>query len=191
MSLLQSTGEKPHVSWDVWGLWPTFITVSICIKWIIVVKCWLCTCCAVNTPGEVQLGGRSWWAAVWGTSENLSQITHERHEYLVPRLSSAQVKVLHKVLLVALPLHRLGSWVESHQYIHHLSWKLATLLPSPRGSLPCEHSRLTVACCYFHCSEGLQPFPALDLLLGTSTVLTGRFLAALLDLLERETQPPT
>lgn len=110
---------------------------------------------------------------------------------LVPRLSSAQVKVLHKVLLVALPLHRLGSWVESHQYIHHLSWKLATLLPSPRGSVPCEHSRLTVACCYFHCSEGLQPFPALDLLLGTSTVLTGRFLAALLDLLERETQPPT
>ena len=57
------------------------------------------------------------------------------------------------------------------QYIHWFSWKSTTPLPSPRGGLLCENLHLPLACCFFHRSEGLQPFPAPDLQLGTDSLL--------------------
>lgn len=49
--------------------------------------------------------------------------------------------------------------------------KSVTPLPSPRSGLLCEIIYLPLACCFLHCSEGPQPFPALDLQPGTDTLL--------------------
>lgn len=57
------------------------------------------------------------------------------------------------------------------QYLHQLSWKSVTPLSSPRGRLLCENLHLPLGCFFFHCSVELQPFPALDLQLGTDMLL--------------------